>query len=542
MKKFTLIAVGLLIVLSIFSVRAQESSATTNAFKPGWNIGLNGGINMFMGEGNNIFNPDKSYLSPFKKNYSFLGRLAVGYNFTAIVGLRGMLGYHSFNWYTVPENSPVNTFSTENLTADLLINLTNWAKGYDTNRKLDFSAFAGIGGAYLNNNTNLTPIAGIVRGGLQSDYHINPKLNLNLMLELNLTTDNYNDVAYSPAPVDIFPVLTFGLTYNISKAEQKIPPAVQPEIQPKTEDKPVKTEEPVTKPVEPTAVASTGTKPAVTSEPVKEIKEVNEPKETPIAPVPLNLNEKIFFTANKATIINKPQEDAITNIVNFMKQYPNSTVTISGYADKSTGSIEANNLMSKMRAVTIANTLIRKYGISSKRLYLKWYGGGVQPYLTASKNRLVIVKSPTVKTTAVVAESAKAVTPATATKTTASIDTVQKVKDEIDESNLILVVNFTEKKYEVADAKQEEVIKKVGLFLQRNPDALVAVSGYADKSSGSKDANNELSKKRAVNVANILANKYSISLDRIQVKWFGGAKQAYTKPSMNRLVLIETFK
>jgi len=534
MRKFIVIAVWLVIGLTISIVNAQESSTPTNVFKPGWNIGLNGGINMFMGEGNNLFNPNKSYLSPFKKNYSYLGRIAAGYNFTPVVGLRGMFGYHSFNWYTVPENTPVNTFSSENLTADLLINLTNWMKGYDANRKLDFSAFAGIGGAYLNNNTNLTPIAGIVRGGLQSDYHINPKLNLNLMLELNLATDNYNDVAYAPAPVDIFPALTLGLTYNISKPTEKTQPTVQSEIQPKTEEKTVVKEE---KTIEPVAVASTETKPAIVPDSVKK-----EVKETPIIPAPLNLNEKIFFTINKATIINKPQDDAITNIVNFMRQYPNSTVTISGYADKSTGSVEANNLMSKMRAVTIANTLIQKYGISSKRLYLKWYGAGVQPYLIASKNRLVIVKSPTLKTTAATSVRTKASTPSTATKITAAIDTAQKVKDETDESNLFLVVNFTESKYEITDAKQEEVIKKIALFLQRNPDAMVAVSGYADKSSGSKNLNDELSKKRAVNVANVLTKKYSIGLERIQIKWFGGAKQTDTKPSMNRLVLIETLK
>jgi len=105
-----------------------------------------------------------------------------------------------------------------------------------------------------------------------------------------------------------------------------------------------------------------------------------------------------------------------------------------------------------------------------------------------------------------------------------------------------VTVNFIQNKFDINDAKQEEAIKKVAEYLKRNPDANIVVSGYADKAYGSQEVNDELSKKRAVSVANTLINKYGISTDRIQVKWFGGKKQLYANPTMNRLVLIETVK
>lgn len=393
-----------------FSLNAQEktTSVTENAFKPGWYIGGNAGINMFMGEANNFFRPVSSYyISPFDKNYSYLLRAELGYRFTPVVGLRGMLGYHHYYWtdWRLGQNAdgsyPGVNFSGENLTADLMINLSNWFAGYNPSRKTDISAFVGAGGAYLNSNSVNSSLDWIGRLGLQADYHISPVLALNLIAEANVAGDNYNDYVKSPLPVDVFPAITVGLTYNLPEPKAK-PLAVkeQPEMKPATEEKPVVTE-PVTPKVEPAAVAAVETKPVV-KDTVKETKVV-----VPVTPVaPSALNEKIFFAYNKANIVNQEQDASIDNIAKFMNQYPNASVTVSGYADRTTGTVEGNNQMSKMRAVEVANTLIQKYHISSKRIWVKWYGGGVQPFTSAAKNRLVIVKSPLQPGTAAVENDA----------------------------------------------------------------------------------------------------------------------------------------
>ena len=111
-----------------------------------------------------------------------------------------------------------------------------------------------------------------------------------------------------------------------------------------------------------------------------------------IAPEPVSaaLNEKIFYTINKATIAEN--NEAMLNVVNFLKQHPEATVIVNGYADYQTGTVEYNNKISKQRAENIANTLINKYSVNAKRIQVKWFGGSVQPFNEAVKNRLVVIE------------------------------------------------------------------------------------------------------------------------------------------------------
>jgi OmpA-OmpF porin, OOP family len=518
-----------------FSLTAQEKTKTANAFKPGWYLGGNIGINTFVAEGNNFITPNNAHYFNLIDNSSYLGRFELGYKFTPVIGLRGMLGYQHTNWpdTRLTQNAdgsyPAVKFGSENLTADLLVNLSNWFAGYNPARKTDISAFVGAGGAYLNNNKIYSSFDWIGRGGLQADYHLTDRLNLNVIAELNIVGDNYNDYIINPLPVDIYSAITVGLAYKLPEPKEK-PLAVNEKLDMKLEEEKPVVAEPVTPKVEPVTVAAVETKP-VAKDTIKETKVV-----VPVAPSALN--EKIFFAYNKANIVNKEQDEAVDNIAKFMNQYPNASVTVSGYADKTTGTVEGNNQMSKMRAVEVANTLIQKYHISSKRIWVKWYGGGVQPFTSAAKNRLVIVKAPLQAGTAVVENDA---TQVVTTEKKAAVSAV-KAQIEENETSLFQTVHFLETLSEVNEAKQLQVIEKAGNFLKKNPEVMVMISGYADKSSGSKDGNNELSKKRAENVANILVQKYGIALDRIQVKWFGGEKQAYTKPSMNKIVLIEAVK
>lgn len=537
MKRIIVTAVWLVIGLAL-SLNAQEQEKpASQTFKPGWFIGANLGVNTFFGEGNNFITPNNPHYFSLIKNSNFLGRAELGYKFTPVIGLRGFLGYMQTSWTDtrLTQNAdgsyPAVKFGSEKLTADLMVNLSNWWAGYNPERKVDISVFAGGGAAYLNNNTApLSNFAAIGRGGIQGDYHLSPVLDLNLIAEANIASDNYNNYIINPLPFDAFSAVTVGVTYHLNKEKK---PAATPEVQPEIAEKKEPVKEPV---VEPAAIAQTETKPA--EEVIDTTKEVEEPVVG--KSVLTGLNEKIFFAINKAAVVNSKQEESLATIADFLKQHPEATITINGYADKSTGSVEENNEMSKQRAVNIANTLIRKYGVNIKRIRVMWYGGGVQPFRYAPKNRLVIVKSPFTYTTTVSAPAAGRV--ASTQKAASTVVETTKLSAPTDEKDIFVTVNFIQSKFDINDAKQEEAIQKVANFLKRNPDANIVVSGYADKTSGSSEVNNELSKKRAVNVANTLIKKYDIAIDRIQVKWFGSQKQPNTNPTMNRLVLIETVR
>ena len=375
-----------------FALNAQEQEKpVTKTFYPGWYIGANLGVNMFAGEGNDFIHSDQSnYKFSGIKGTSFLGRAELGYKFTPVIGLRGFLGYMHTNWYDA--SRLINTtdytkpFGSEVLTADFMVNLSNWWAGYNPERKVDFSVFAGAGVGYLNNNVTYSKFAAIGRAGIQGDYHLSPVLDLNLIAEANVTGDNYNDLVKG-IPADAFSALTVGVTYRLSGLEKKEAktPVVEPEIIEKKDTVKPTVTEPV---VEPVAIAQTETKPVEVK--VEEtIKPVIQPVIAP-EPVSAALNEKIFYTINKATIAEN--NEAMLNVVNFLKQHPEATVIVNGYADYQTGTVEYNNKISKQRAENIANTLINKYSVNAKRIQVKWFGGSVQPFNAAVKNRLVVIE------------------------------------------------------------------------------------------------------------------------------------------------------
>jgi len=92
----------------------------------------------------------------------------------------------------------------------------------------------------------------------------------------------------------------------------------------------------------------------------------------------------------------------------------------------------------------------------------------------------------------------------------------------------------------VETASQEENMARMADYLKKNPTAKIVVSGYADNASGTEAINNEVSKQRAVNIANTLINKYGVDANRLMVKWYGSKVQPFTETWKNRVVILKT--
>lgn len=395
MKKLIFTVVLMFVGWSIIA-SAQDVKKTDSQFKPGWYLGLNGGINWFLGEGNNVLDATGNHWS-FAKSMGYLGRLEAGYQFNPIYALRGMVGFNQFNHYTQPTINGVptdgnNLFTGETLSADLLMNITNLTQGYSANRKLSLSAFAGLGLAYMNENSQFNNLAGsFLRGGLQGNYNITPALALNLIAELNIQSDNTNDMD-GGLFFDMSPDLSLGLAYRLPEKVISTP----------VDDKlPIKDTEPVVEPVvtpvvkDSTPVVVPDVKPDKTIVPVIVQPEVTK---TEVETAVDYLNEHIYFAINNRTPDTNEYDDEMKVIAKYVQQHPDVQIIVRGYADRGTGNIEVNNLISKQRAVNVANTLIRKYGVPYKNIWVRWYGGAIQPYnKNAKNNRLVIVHTPEVK-------------------------------------------------------------------------------------------------------------------------------------------------
>jgi len=167
--------------------------------------------------------------------------------------------------------------------------------------------------------------------------------------------------------------------------DEKLPIIDQP-VEPETPVTPV---EPV-KPVEPVTPVT----PVVPEEPVKP----TEPEKPAVQSAVDYLNEHFYFAINSTDVNSAEYEESMKVIADYVKKNPDTQIIIRGYADQETGNVDLNNRISKNRAVNVANTLIRKYGVPYKAILVRWYGGGVQPYIkNAKSNRLVIVHTPEVK-------------------------------------------------------------------------------------------------------------------------------------------------
>ncbi len=362
---------SLLVVFLTSNLVGQNSST----FKPGWYLGANTGFSWYFAEGNNFLASAPSYFS-IVDNAGMLGRLGLGYDFTPSFGIRGMLGYTNNRWPDTRQvGNAIESFGSQYLSADFMYNLSNSILGYNPQRLIDISLFAGLGGGLRNKadfTSNYWNLVG--RLGGQADFKLSEKFKLNLIADANVAGDKYNDYVVG-FPVDIMPALALGFTYSFVDQQQG-----GANIQPDLVEKPI---------VEPTVPKVEDEKPIV-PEPIKP-----EPKvEQAIAKVEIPaVVENVFYRIDSADIATAEQKNIISSIAEYLKKYPEARVVVSGYADNATGTAEYNRMISKRRATNVANSLVKNYGINADRIDIKWFGSDEQPFSEAIKNRVVIIKS-----------------------------------------------------------------------------------------------------------------------------------------------------
>lgn len=97
----------------------------------------------------------------------------------------------------------------------------------------------------------------------------------------------------------------------------------------------------------------------------------------------------IFFELGKTNV--DATDKQLTRIANYVKQYPDTKVYVTGYADAGTGTAEVNRQVSKSRANAVAAALTKQYGIQSKNIVVDYKGDTVQPFANNDDNRVVIV-------------------------------------------------------------------------------------------------------------------------------------------------------
>ncbi|MBL1008746.1 MAG: OmpA family protein [Escherichia coli] len=386
--KFKSILLSSLLALGCTAASAQEAK-TVNVFNPHGYLQVQIGGQETLGE---IGFGD--LLSPNVQ-------VGYGYNFNKVVGARVSLNAwqskagqeflgQTYKWkwnYVAPM-------------VDATFNLSNLFCGFNPNRLVNVGVFAGIGAniawgndeaataqsnmnaAYTNlinsaYGTTTIPEANKVaksdpalsylwdgskvrltgRVGANVDFRVSERVSLGLEVSANTLNDRYNSKKAGNS--DWYFNALVGAKFTLGKSyTTKTVPAPKP------------VEKIIERIIE---------KPAPAPAPKTETKQ---------EAVEENFRRDIFFPIGNSNIA-KSQTTKIAEIVTFMKENPDAKITLTGYADKGTGSAAFNDKIAARRAQTVYNTLAAK-GVAKSRMIKKSMGSRVQPFEENDMNRVTI--------------------------------------------------------------------------------------------------------------------------------------------------------
>ena len=111
------------------------------------------------------------------------------------------------------------------------------------------------------------------------------------------------------------------------------------------------------------------------------------------APAPVvkdeNITRNIFFNIRE-TKVSATEQAKITEIASWLKEHPTAKVTVTGYADKGTGTAAINARYAKQRAESVTRELVKK-GIQASRITTDAKGDTIQPFGNNDDNRVTVV-------------------------------------------------------------------------------------------------------------------------------------------------------
>lgn len=313
-------------------------------------------------------------------------QLGLGYQFSPVFGMRlqangwqskgGWAGFRAQKGET-PYNANYK-FKYVAPGVDFMFNLSNLFCGWNPNRVLNVTAFAGAGANIAWDNDEVNELAATMknmnaynleylwdgtkvrpygRAGLELAFKVSKSVSLMLEGNANIISDKYNSKK-AGNPDWYFNALA-GVRINLGKSYTK-----------------------KAKPVEEPAPAPAPKQEYVAPKP--------EPKPAPVEKKIEEIRRDIFFTINSCKIA--PAEDAkIREVVDFLNKNTEAKVVVTGYADKGTGNDVINDRIAAKRAAAVVWMLTKKYNIPSERITEESKGARVQPFAENAENRVTIM-------------------------------------------------------------------------------------------------------------------------------------------------------
>ncbi len=371
-------------LLSGLTAAAQDQEPkTVYEFHPHWNVFVQPlGAQYTLGE------------TKFKDLVSYNVQLGGGYQFSPVWGARlSVNAWQSKAAWEVGANYKANwKWNYVAPMLDATINLTNLFGDYNPERLFNLGVFAGIGVNIAWNNDEAMAVeynlkynypnisdannktqnlsyrwdgckprfAG--RVGITGDFRINDMFSVGAEVQATTIGDRYNSKRAGNA--DWYVNALVGVKINFGKTYTKktiVPPA--PQVQERIIERVVE------KVVEVPSVKETN---------AVEVFEAAEP-----------MRRDIFFTIS-STKISVAEKTKVAEIAKYLKENPETSITITGYADKGTGNASINKRLSEKRAQVVVDALVKEYGIAASRIKSDAKGDTVQPFEEPILNRVSV--------------------------------------------------------------------------------------------------------------------------------------------------------
>lgn len=353
-----------------------------NPFWSNWFFSIGGGAEVTFG--------DNDKAGSFGKRISPTLNVSVGKWFTPGLGLRLQYSGLQSRGFTYDEDADYvkgaelkdgyykQRYDYMNLHGDVMFNLNALFGGYNQYRVYEIIPYVGAGITHNYSKPHREAFA--VNAGIINKFRISNAVDINLELSAMGVEDKFDGEVGGSHGYDGVLSATLGLTYRFpARGFQRPMPQLISQIElAAMQDR----------------LAQMGAQNAelknalmqAENQPIAEITETDV-----IVPDPGIAPRTVFFMIGSAQL--SPREIMnLSYLAEQMKQFPDATYTVNGYADSATGTPAFNQELSLKRAQAVKDALVKNYGISADRLSVD-AGGGVDKFGQPILNRVVLVKS-----------------------------------------------------------------------------------------------------------------------------------------------------
>ena len=379
-KTITMILTAAAVLLSGAATSARDGLPKTDEFRGHWYIQVQGGVGQTVGE-----TSFGSLISP-SAAFNF------GYRFTPVWGLRaGLSGWQGKGAVLGP--TEVYRYNYLQGSVDVTADICGIFSGYRAGRSLSPYLFAGVGVNGGFNNSEANSLSGRFpednllwtgrsilpagRFGLGTGIRITDAVHFNVEVNANILGDRFNSKRGSAVDWQLGALA--GFTFNIGlKKGRKAEPV------PSSAPVPVAVQMP--EPSEPSEPSRPGA--AEPSSESVDSAESGEPSSAESAPQFNPVQEDIYFSIGKS-VIRPGEKTKLAEVVSLLESYPEAVITVTGHADRATGSAGRNLELSKERARNVAAALMDG-GVSGDRITVLYKGDTENPYSEPERNRVAI--------------------------------------------------------------------------------------------------------------------------------------------------------